>query len=53
MGKETLYDAKQVPLNRIFLWNGCSHSDQVLRPILTGTTVWNTGETGDKYKGLL
>ena len=28
-------------------WNGCSHSHWVLRPILTVTTVWNTGETGD------
>ena len=28
------------------LWNGCSHSNWVLRPTLTVTTVWNTGETG-------
>ena len=26
------------------MWNGCSHSNWVLRPIFT---VWNTGETGD------
>ena len=29
------------------LWNGCSHSELVLRPILTVTSVRNTGESGD------
>ena len=29
---------------------GCSHSNRVVRPILTVSTVWNTGGTGDMCK---
>ena len=35
----------------LILWNGCSHSDIVLRPTLTVTSVWNTRETGEMFKG--
>ena len=31
----------------LILWNGGSHSNWVLRPILTVTAIWNTEETGD------
>ena len=33
----------------LILWNGCSHSNWVFRPILTVATVWNTRVTGDIY----
>ena len=31
----------------LILWNGCSQSNWVLKPILTVTKVYNAGETGD------
>ena len=33
----------------LILWNGCSHSNWVLRPILTVIAIWHIGETSDMH----